>query len=94
VKQACLLVLALGVTGCGSIGPGTVTRDRFDYTGAVAESWKSQILITAVPYRGHWFYVDDRDMASKRLFTFLMFIFTLVEAPGREGAPVLTIPTQ
>jgi hypothetical protein len=48
----------------------------------------------AVPYRGYWFYIDDRDMASKRLFTFLMFIFTLVEAPSREGAPVLTIPTQ
>jgi hypothetical protein len=48
----------------------------------------------AVPYRGHWFWIDDRDMPSKRLFTFLMFIFTLVETGGREGAPVLTIPTQ
>jgi hypothetical protein len=33
-------------------------------------------------------------MQSKRLFSFLMFIFTLVETGGREGAPVLTIPTQ
>jgi hypothetical protein len=48
----------------------------------------------AVPYRGHWFSIDDRDMGSKRLFTFLMFIFTLVETGGKEGAPVLTIPTQ
>ncbi len=48
----------------------------------------------AVPYRGHWFSIDDRDMASKRMFSFLMFIFTLVETGGREGAPVLTIPTQ
>jgi hypothetical protein len=48
----------------------------------------------AVPYRGYWFWIDDRDMGSKRLFTFLMFIFTLVETGGREGAPVLTIPTQ
>jgi hypothetical protein len=47
-----------------------------------------------VSYRGHWFSIDDRDMPSKRLFTFLMFIFTLVETGGREGAPVLTIPTQ
>jgi len=48
----------------------------------------------AVPYRGHWFWIDDRDMGSKRLFTFLMFMFTLVETGGKESAPVLTIPTQ
>jgi hypothetical protein len=48
----------------------------------------------AVRYRGHWFAIDDRDMASKRLFTFLMFIFTLVETSGKEGAPVVTIPAQ
>ena len=48
----------------------------------------------AVPYRGYWFWIDDRDMASKRLFSFLMFIFTLVETGGKESAPVLTIPTQ
>jgi hypothetical protein len=48
----------------------------------------------AVPYRGHWFLIDDRDIASKRLFTFIMFIFTLVETPTREAPPVVTIPTQ
>jgi hypothetical protein len=48
----------------------------------------------AVRYRGHWFIIDDRDMPSKRLFTFLMFIFTLVETGGKEGAPVVTIPAQ
>ena len=41
----------------------------------------------AVPYRGYWFWIDDRDMASKRLFTFLMFIFTLVETGGKDNAP-------
>ena len=48
----------------------------------------------AVPYRGHWFWIDDRDMPSKRLFSFLFFIFTLVETEGKEGAPILTIPVQ
>jgi hypothetical protein len=48
----------------------------------------------AVRYRDHWFSIDDRDIPSKRMFTFLMFIFTLVETGGKEGAPVLTIPTQ
>jgi hypothetical protein len=47
-----------------------------------------------VRYRGHWFTIDDHDMPSKRLFTFLMFLFTLVETGGKEGAPIVTIPAQ
>ena len=47
----------------------------------------------AVPYRDHWFWIDDRDVPSKRLFSFLFFIFTLTETGGKEGVPVLTIPT-
>ena len=47
----------------------------------------------AVPYRGYWFWIDDRDLPSKRIFSFIMFIFTLVEDTGRkEGAPIVTIP--
>lgn len=46
----------------------------------------------AVPYRGYWYWIDDRDLPSKRMFSFLMFIFTLVETGGREGAPIVTIP--
>ena len=46
----------------------------------------------AVPYRKQWYYIDDRDMRSKSLFTFLMFIFSLTETQGREGAPIVTIP--
>jgi hypothetical protein len=48
----------------------------------------------AVRYRDYWFAIDDHDMPSKRLFTFLMFLFTLVETGGKEGAPVVTIPAQ
>lgn len=46
----------------------------------------------AVPYRGHWFWIDNRDLRSKSLFTFLMFIFSLTETGGKEGAPVITVP--
>ena len=45
----------------------------------------------AVPYRSHWFWIDDRDFRSKALFSFLSFVFTLTETGGKEGAPVVTI---
>jgi hypothetical protein len=47
----------------------------------------------AVPYRGYWYWIDDRDMPSKRMFSFIMMIFTLVEPGSKEPPPVLTIPT-
>lgn len=46
-----------------------------------------------VQYRGHWFWIDDRDYLSKRLFSFLMFLFTLAETGAPQQAPIVTIPT-
>ena len=37
--------------GCASVGPSTVTRDRFDYTGAISDSWKHQMLLNMVKIR-------------------------------------------
>jgi len=47
----------------------------------------------AVPYRGRWFFIDDRDVASKHLLSSLMFLFTFVQTAAKDAAPVLTIPT-
>jgi hypothetical protein len=47
-----------------------------------------------VQYRKHWFWIDDRDLRSKRAFAFMMMLFTLAEPGERENLPVLTIPTQ
>lgn len=49
-------------------------------------------VVIAVRYRDWWFWIDDRDFASKRLFGYIMFLFTLVEEPSKEGAPIVAIP--
>ena len=37
--------------GCAGIGPGSVPRDRFDYTVGISESWKNQMLLNIVKMR-------------------------------------------
>jgi hypothetical protein len=46
---ACAALLLLAA--CTSIGPTTIPRDRFDYGGALAESWKNQLLLNLVKLR-------------------------------------------
>lgn len=48
----------------------------------------------AVPYKRYWFWIDDKDIASKRNFTFLMILFSLAETGPGTPAPVVTIPSR
>ena len=39
------------ICGCTSLGPTTVVADRFDYSTAIADSWKQQTLMNIVKLR-------------------------------------------
>jgi len=54
---------------------------------------KPEDAFISVPYHKNWFWIDDKDITSKRMLSFLMFLFTLVESPDKTQAPLLTIPT-
>jgi len=47
----------------------------------------------SVRYRDRWFWIADRDYPSKRIFTFLMLLFSLTETGGQQAAPIVTVPT-
>src|SRR5258705_2817164 len=48
---AAALVGALALTGCTHLGPKTIALDRFDYSSAIADSWKQQTLLNIVKLR-------------------------------------------
>jgi len=48
----------------------------------------------AIAYRDHWFWIDDYDLKSKRVFAFMMMLFTLADTGEKENLPLITIPAQ
>lgn len=84
------------------VADGTVLETKvFDTDTAVGYSAPIKIhsgkerpenAFAAVPYAGHWFWIDNRDHPSKTLFSFLMIIFSLTDTGPTKGQPVVTIP--
>src|SRR5512145_1972796 len=67
--RLCVIFLILPLllfTGCASIGPATVSRDRFDYASSITESWKRQTLLNIVKIRyiEPLFFVDVGQIVS------------------------------
>ena len=52
---------------------------------------KPKDAFAAVQYRDYWFWVDDKDIGSKRNFALLMIFLSLTETEQKTGAPLFTI---
>jgi hypothetical protein len=53
---------------------------------------KPSHAFVVVRYEDHWFWIDKRDYRSKRVFSFLMFLFALAETDVPDRSPVITVP--
>ena len=49
-------------------------------------------VFAAVPYQGHWFWIDNRDFRSKGMFSFMLLLMSLAETGVAPQAPVITVP--
>ena len=75
--------------------PGSnVSHDPTYKPLARIHSGKSQPKDAAISvhYRDLWFWVDDRDLESKRMFSTLLLLVNLAEAGQPNAAPLITIP--
>lgn len=48
----------------------------------------------SVQFRNRWFWVDDTDLATKRLFSFILMAFTLTDESKHDSGVQLTVPAQ
>lgn len=46
----------------------------------------------AVPYRGHWYYIERDDVTSRTTLTLLELLLELQEIEQEQRAPLLTLP--
>lgn len=54
---------------------------------------KPEAAVVKLENRGYWFYIDDRDIESKKSFSFLMILLQLQASHEAGKAPVVTIGT-
>jgi hypothetical protein len=52
---------------------------------------KPQDAFAAVRYQDNWFWIDNKDVQSKRNFALLMILMSLTETEQKSGAPLFTI---
>jgi hypothetical protein len=64
---------------------------RAPYINVRYSSDEPEDAVVKVQRRDHWFYIDDRDFASKRVFAVLLIFLSLAETGQTGGGPALTI---
>jgi hypothetical protein len=52
---------------------------------------KPEMAYVAIRDRGHWYYIDDRDMMTKRTFGVLQILFSLTDVGETAKGPVVSI---
>ena len=73
--------------------PGRDTEERRLIKILSGQAEPADTLVK-VRYRDYWFWIDDRDLLSKRTFSMMMLLFTLADTGEPENLPLITSPAQ
>lgn len=90
-RVAVALLLALGLAGCGSMGPQSVQRDRTDYASVLASTWKEQTLLNVVKlrYGDMPVYLDVTSIISSSSLESQVSLSAGWSSPGSENSQSL-----
>jgi hypothetical protein len=104
IKKVLLCAFSLGVlalvvlafSGCASVGPPTIARDRFDYVGAIGDSWKQQMLLNLVKvrYSDTPIFLDVASVINQYSLETGVNVAGQVAPEGREGDTYLGMSGQ
>ena len=80
----------------------TAQGDAFDWGNTPAGSSfkvlssqeRPKTAYLAIPYRNHWFYIEDNDLDSKTTFMLLNQLFDLQSGQTKFSGPTLTLPVR
>lgn len=82
----------VGVTEDGKGNPFEWANVLGDVMTIQSSPYYPEFAYLAVRYRNRWFYIDDRDLASKNTFVLLQQIYNLQARQVEKEPPVLTLP--
>lgn len=74
--------------------PSPASGGGYPFIRVHAGAFAPQDAFAAANYHGHWFWIDDRDLDSKRTFMFLMIFSSLAETGVVPQTPILTLPVR
>ena len=75
--------------GVVPVNAGELPSDFMVHSGK--EEPKEPFL--AVPYDGHWYWIERQDLSSKKTLAALTLLLNFLEGGAGKSAPILTIPT-
>lgn len=78
----------------GVAAPGFTTATQSELGRIRSSPERPESAFTAVQYRDQWFWVDDRDLAAKRVLAAVNFFFAMSDAGNDAQLPLITIPAQ
>jgi hypothetical protein len=76
----------------GKLFDGRIVTDELFTVHSCPGHTPPPTAFVAIKYRGYWYYIDDRDQATKATFALLLSLNRLDFGRQAPGAPFLTLP--